>query len=307
MKTLRIATRQSPLAMWQAEFVQSQLQTLHPELNVELLPMTTKGDQILNSPLALVGGKGLFVKELEHALLDGRADIAVHSMKDVPPGFPEGLGLGAILKRHSPFDAVLSNNYSTLEELPDGAHVGTASQRRKAQILARFPKLKISTLRGNIQTRIGKLDAGEFDAILLAASGLERMGLDSRIKSLLSAEHSLPAVGQGALGIEVREGDAQVAKWLEPLVHAETQINVSAERRFSKRLGGSCSVPLGCFATHNGEDFQIDGLLAQPDGKLILRAQRSGKTQDSLAMADALADDLFAQGAQKILDELDHA
>lgn len=307
MKTLRIATRQSPLAMWQAEFVQSKLQALHPDVTVELLPMTTKGDQILNSPLALIGGKGLFVKELEHALLDGRADIAVHSMKDVPPSFPEGLGLGAILKRHSPFDAVLSNQYNTLDELPDGAHVGTASQRRKAQILARFPHLKISTLRGNIQTRIAKLDAGEFDAILLAASGLERMGLESRIKSVLSAGESLPAVGQGALGIEVRKGDAQVAEWLAPLIDTETQINVAAERQFSQRLGGSCSVPLGCFATHSGDQFEIEGLLAQPDGKLILRSQRSGKTQDALEIANALADDLFAQGAQKILDELEHA
>lgn len=307
MKTLRIATRQSPLAMWQAEFVQAQLQELHPQLTVELLPMTTKGDQILNSPLALIGGKGLFVKELEHALLEGRADIAVHSMKDVPPTFPEGLGLGAILKRHSPFDAVLSNDYSSIEELPEGAHVGTASQRRKAQLLARFPHLKISTLRGNIQTRISKLDAGEFDAILLAASGLQRMGLDSRIKSIMSAEDSLPAVGQGALGIEVRENDAQVAEFLKPLVHSETQINVAAERRFSKRLGGSCSVPLGCFATHDGDKFEIEGLLAQPDGKLILRSQRSGKTEDALSLAEALADDLFSQGAQKILDELEHS
>lgn len=306
MKTLRIATRQSPLAMWQAEFVQAQLQKLHPELTVELLPMTTKGDQILNSPLALIGGKGLFVKELEHALLDGRADIAVHSMKDVPPTFPAGLGLGAILKRHSPFDALLSNRYNSLADLPAGSHVGTASQRRKAQLLARFPTLKVSTLRGNIQTRISKLDAGEFDAILLAASGLQRMGLDARIKAVLSAEESLPAVGQGALGIEVRENDQDVAKYLKPLVDIETQTNVAAERRFSKRLGGSCSVPLGCYATHQGDDFEIEGLLAQPSGGLILRAQRKGKTQDALALADALADDLFSQGAQQILDELDH-
>lgn len=304
MKKLTIATRESPLAMWQAKHIQALLQQQYPELNIELLPMTTTGDQMLNGPLSQVGGKGLFVKELERALLDGRADIAVHSMKDVPPEFPEGLGLTGILCREDCRDAFVSNQYRTLADLPDGAKVGTASQRRKAQILAQYPTLKTEVIRGNLQTRLRKLDDGEFDAIILAAAGLKRMGLSERITSLLQINECLPAVGQGVLGIEARLDDAATAEIIAPLIDSEAQTLVQAERTFSQKLGGSCSVPLACHAQRSDEDCTIEGLVAEPDGSVILRDKVTGRYADAEKLAEQLADKLIAQGAKELLANL---
>lgn len=304
MKKLTIATRESPLAMWQAEHIQALLSAQNPDLSVELLPMTTTGDQMLSGPLAEVGGKGLFVKELERALLDKRADIAVHSMKDVPPEFPQGLGLIGILCREDCRDAFVSNRFNQLDDLPCGAVVGTASQRRKAQLLALRPDLTIEVLRGNLQTRLRKLDENQYDAIILAAAGLKRMGLQERIKSSLAIEQCLPAVGQGVLGIEARLDDPAVKALIQPLVDSETQQLVSAERQFSRRLGGSCSVPLACHARHDNGAYTIEGLVAEPDGSRILRAAKQGDLADLPALADLLADELLAQGAGEILQNL---
>ncbi|MEZ9595378.1 hydroxymethylbilane synthase [Shewanella sp. 10N.261.52.F9] len=299
---IRIATRKSPLAMWQAEFVKAELEKIHEGLTVELLPMSTKGDIILDTPLAKVGGKGLFVKELEVAMLEGQADIAVHSMKDVPVEFPEGLGLEVICEREDPRDAFVSNTYKTIEDLPQGAVVGTSSLRRQCQIRAARPDLVIKDLRGNVGTRLAKLDAGNYDAIILAAAGLKRLKLEERIASFISAEQSLPANGQGAVGIECRTDDARVKALLAPLEHAETRIRVIAERAMNTRLEGGCQVPIGAYAEIDGDTLNLRGLVGNPDGSQIITASSTGNTADAEKLGVALAEELLEKGAKTILD-----
>ncbi len=300
--TLRIATRKSPLAMWQAEFVKAELERIHPDLTVELLPMSTKGDVILDTPLAKVGGKGLFVKELEVAMLEDRADIAVHSMKDVPVDFPEGLGLEVICEREDPRDAFVSNTYKSIDELPQGAVVGTSSLRRQCQIRAMRPDLVIKDLRGNVGTRLGKLDAGNYDAIILAAAGLIRLKLEERIASFISAEESLPANGQGAVGIECRTNDERVKALLAPLEHLETRYRVLAERAMNTRLEGGCQVPIGAYAEIDGDELTLKGLVGNPDGKQVITAQISGPKTQAIELGQKLADELLGKGAKQILD-----
>lgn len=308
--TITIATRESPLALWQAEFIKTQLQHYYPNLTVNLLGMTTKGDQILDSPLSKIGGKGLFVKELESSLLDGRADLAVHSMKDVPMHFPEGLELGVICKRHNPFDALVSHHYASLDDLPQGAVVGTSSLRRQSQLLLLRPDLVVKSLRGNVNTRLRKLDDGEYDAIILAASGLQRLGMDDRITAIIDDKQSLPAVGQGALGIEVRCSDSAIKQLLSVLIDPESTLTVAAERAMNTRLNGGCQVPIAGFAQLEQQQLQLSALVAEPDGSLVLRSSASINidTDDYLqhvSAAEALgvkvADDLLAQGAEQIL------
>ncbi|MCH1921445.1 hydroxymethylbilane synthase [Shewanella sp. A3A] len=298
---IRIATRKSPLAMWQAEFVKAELERIHPGLQVELLPMSTKGDIILDTPLAKVGGKGLFVKELEVAMLEGQADIAVHSMKDVPVEFPEGLGLQVICKREDPRDAFVSNTYKTLSELPQGAVVGTSSLRRQCQLRESRPDLVIKDLRGNVGTRLSKLDAGDYDAIILAAAGLIRLELKERITSFIETSESLPANGQGAVGIECRSDDARVKALLAPLEHKETRYRVLAERAMNTRLEGGCQVPIGAFAEITGDDMLLRGLVGNPDGSEVIRGEISGKVSEAEALGIALADELLGKGAKAIL------
>lgn len=269
--TLTIATRQSPLALWQANFVKDTLEKLYPTMKVELLEMVTKGDKILDTPLAKIGGKGLFVKELENALYEKRADIAVHSLKDVPMVLPEGLTLGAYLERHAPTDAFVSNRYASLDELPDGAVLGTSSLRRECQIAHAKGNLTIKSLRGNVGTRLSKLDAGEYDAIILATSGLERLGLGERIRHELNDELSLPAVGQGALAIECRADDETILQLLAPLNHLATRLCVIAERAMNKTLEGGCQVPIAGFATINGDTLSLRGRVGSIDGKTLLK------------------------------------
>jgi hydroxymethylbilane synthase len=302
---IRIATRESPLAMWQTEFVASELRRLHPGLRVELVSMTTKGDQLLDSPLAKIGGKGLFVKELEVALLEQRADIAVHSMKDVPMHFPDGLALIAIMEGHDPRDAFVSNNYDSLATLPAGAVVGTSSLRRETQIRARYPQLEIKMLRGNIQSRMAKLDRGDYDAIILAAAGLKRMGYDARIRAELGPEESLPSVGQGALGIEARANDAAVQALIAPLIHAPTNTRVRAERAFNTRLNGGCQVPIGGYALLQDDgSLWLRGMVGRPDGTLTLRDEITGDATEGEALGVQLAERMLAAGADKILAEV---
>ena len=299
---IRIATRKSPLALWQAEFVKAELEHLHPQLKVELLPMSTKGDIILDTPLAKVGGKGLFVKELEIAMLEGRADIAVHSMKDVPVEFPDGLGLEVICEREDPRDAFVSNKYKSILELPKGAVVGTSSLRRQCQLRAKRPDLVIKDLRGNVGTRLSKLDAGEYDAIILAAAGLIRLKLDSRIASFINETESLPANGQGAVGIECRTNDLQVKALLAPLEHSETRYRVMAERAMNTHLQGGCQVPIGAFATLDGDELTLRGLVGNPDGSRIIRGEVKGSKFKAHELGIELADELLQQGAKDILD-----
>ena len=299
--TLRIATRKSPLAMWQAEHIKARLEALHPGLVVELVTFTTQGDKILDVPLAKIGGKGLFVKELEVAMLDGRADIAVHSMKDVPMEFPEGLELGIICERENPHDAFVSNTYKSIDELPQGAVVGTSSLRRQCQIQQQRPDLVIKSLRGNVQTRLGKLDAGEFDAIILAAAGLLRMEMHDRIASFIPAEQSLPAGGQGALGIEWRANDSAIHELLKPLHDDKTAACVLAERALNRRLQGGCQVPIAAYAELDGNALSLRGLVGSVDGKTMLRTAQSGLAADAETMGIAAAEDLLAQGAGAIL------
>ncbi|CAH9065562.1 Porphobilinogen deaminase [Pseudoalteromonas holothuriae] len=302
--TLRIATRKSALALWQAEFVKAQLMHFHPELNVELVPMSTQGDIILDTPLAKIGGKGLFVKELEQAMLDGRADIAVHSMKDVPVEFPQGLELYTICEREDPRDAFVSNTYKDIESLPQGAVVGTSSLRRQCQIKALRPDLDIRDLRGNVNTRLAKLDNGDYDAIILAAAGLIRLEMPERIASFIAPEQSLPANGQGAVGIECRSDDALTKRLLTPLEHTETRIRVLAERAMNRRLEGGCQVPIGAFAQVNGEQVFLRGLVGALDGSEILRAQVTGSSEQAEQLGVELAEELLKQGADKILAEV---
>ncbi|MFI8746132.1 hydroxymethylbilane synthase [Pseudomonas sp. NPDC077186] len=300
-REIRIATRKSALALWQAEHVKARLEAAHPGLKVSLVPMVSRGDKLLDAPLAKIGGKGLFVKELENALLENQADIAVHSMKDVPMDFPEGLGLYCICEREDPRDAFVSNRYASLDALPAGSVVGTSSLRRQAQLLARRPDLKIQFLRGNVNTRLAKLDAGEYDAIILAAAGLIRLGFEERIRSSLSAEDSLPAGGQGAVGIECRSADAEIHALLAPLHHRETALRVTAERALNKRLNGGCQVPIACYALLEGEQLWLRGLVGQPDGGQLLRAEARAAAGDAEALGVQVAEALLAQGAEAIL------
>ncbi|WP_415904646.1 hydroxymethylbilane synthase [Neptuniibacter sp. QD48_55] len=303
-RTIRIATRKSPLALWQAEYVKAELERHHADIKVELLGMVSKGDKILDAPLAKVGGKGLFVKELEEAMLAGEADIAVHSMKDVPMEFPEGLGLAVICPREQPTDAFVSNTYNSIDELPQGAVVGTSSLRREAQIREKRPDLEIKWLRGNVNTRLRKLDEGEYDAIILASAGLIRLEMPERIRSEISVDFSLPAGGQGAVGIECRTDDAELHELLKPLHDTETAWRVTAERAMNKRLEGGCQVPIACYATlnHDNSELYLRGLVAKPDGTLILRDEQRGAPADAEAIGIELADRLLAAGAKEILD-----
>ena len=303
---LVIASRESALAMWQAKHIQSHLQVLYPTCDVQILGMTTTGDQILDIPLAKVGGKGLFVKELEAALEDGRADLAVHSMKDVPMNLPEGFTMAATGEREDPRDAFVSNNYASLEDLPHGSVVGTSSLRRQSQLQARLPHLKVESLRGNLQTRLRKLDEGQYSAIILAAAGLIRLGLGARIRDTISPELSIPAVGQGALGIEIKASRIDLLEILAPLNHLDTQLCVEAERGMSRALAGSCTVPLGAFATKKDNIMSITGFVASVDGKQMLRETITGPAEAAEALGQALAEALVAKGAGAILAALDH-
>ena len=302
--TLRIATRSSPLAIWQAEYVQQRLTALNPSLTVELVRIKTQGDIILDTPLAKIGGKGLFVKELEQAMLDGRADIAVHSMKDVPMELPEGLTLAVICEREDPRDAFVCNTYERFDDLPFGAHVGTSSLRRSAQLKAARPDLLISSLRGNVQTRLDKLDAGEFDAILLAAAGLKRLGLGERIRHELMPEVSLPAVGQGAVGIECREDDPRVHALLAPLNDPLTWDRVVAERAMNRKLEGGCQVPIAGYAELQGDELWLRGLVASEQGDRVLRAEARAPRSDAARLGRELGEQLLAAGAGEILAEV---
>ena len=298
---VRIATRKSPLALWQAEYVRDRLIAVHPGLKVELVKMSTQGDKILDSPLAKIGGKGLFVKELEDGLLSGRADIAVHSMKDVPVELPAGLHLPVICEREDPRDAFVSNRYSSLDALPHGARVGTSSLRRQCQIMARRPDLVISSLRGNVNTRLAKLDAGDFDAVILAAAGLKRLGFERRITAYLDTDVSLPAIGQGAVGIECRRGDPRINGLLAVLDDPDTHTRVAAERAMNHRLEGGCQVPIAGHATLDGETLHLRGLVGAPDGSKVIRGDIRGPRGEAERLGIALADDLLAQGAAAIL------
>ncbi|ELY4078266.1 hydroxymethylbilane synthase [Cronobacter sakazakii] len=301
---LRIATRQSPLALWQAQYVKQRLEACHQGLTVELVPMVTRGDVILDTPLAKVGGKGLFVKELELAMLDGRADIAVHSMKDVPVEFPEGLGLVTICEREDPRDAFVSRQYKSLDEMPAGSIVGTSSLRRQCQIAARRPDLIIRSLRGNVGTRLSKLDNGDYDAIILAVAGLKRLQLDARITSPLAPEISLPAVGQGAVGIECRLDDTRTRELLAPLNHEETAVRVRAERAMNTRLEGGCQVPIGSYAELKDGELWLRALVGAPDGSRIVRGERRGAPEDARQLGISLAEELLNHGAREILADV---
>jgi len=301
---LVIASRESALAMWQAEHIRDRLRALYPQTEVVILGMTTQGDQILDVTLSKIGGKGLFVKELETALENGSADLAVHSLKDVPMHLPSGFDLACIAEREDPRDAFVSNDFDDLQALPAGSVVGTSSLRRESQLRARFPHLKIEPLRGNVQTRLRKLDEGQYAAIILAAAGLKRLGLGQRIRAILSSEDSLPAVGQGALGIETRADRADLKALLAPLHHADTATCVLAERAMSRALAGSCQVPLGGFAEMQNGTLRLRGFVATPDGSRLLRAEMSTAAGDPEALGDAVAQNLLRQGAGEILAAL---
>lgn len=303
-KLVRIASRKSALALWQAEFVKAQLEHFHDDVRVELVPMSTQGDIILDTPLAKIGGKGLFVKELEQAMLDGRADIAVHSMKDVPVEFPDDLELHVICEREDPRDAFVSNNFANIDALPQGAIVGTSSLRRQCQIRALRPDLEIRDLRGNVNTRLAKLDSGQYDAIILAAAGLIRLEMGERIRDFIEPEVSLPANGQGAVGIECRIDDTVTKALLAPLEHSETRIRVNAERAMNRHLEGGCQVPIGAYALVDGEQVHLRGLVGAIDGSEILRDEISGHVDDAEKLGIELAKKLLAQGADKILADV---
>ncbi|AMR79541.1 hydroxymethylbilane synthase [Cupriavidus nantongensis] len=304
---LVIASRESRLALWQAEHVRAALQQYYPACDVSILGMTTRGDQILDRTLSKVGGKGLFVKELEFAMDEGRADLAVHSLKDVPMELPPGFTLAAVMEREDPRDALVSSAFASLDEMPAGTVVGTSSLRREAALRSRYPHLVVKPLRGNLDTRLGKLDRGEYGAIILAAAGLKRLGLGERIRALIPLEASLPAAGQGALGIETLSTRPELAEWLAPLSHQPTALAVTAERAVSRRLGGSCQVPLAAHARWDVDQLRLEAFVALPDGSRAIRAAAAGPAAD-LAAAEALghacASDLLAQGAESILAAL---
>jgi len=303
-ETVRIATRRSPLALWQAEFVRSTLIALNPGIKVELVKMVTQGDKILDTPLAKVGGKGLFVKELEVGMLQGDADLAVHSMKDVPVQFPEGLHLGAICVREDPRDAFVSNEYAEIKQLPQGAIVGTSSLRRQCQLRSWRPDLQIKDLRGNVNTRLSKLDRSEYDAIILASAGLKRLGFADRIRQYLDTNISLPAVGQGAVGIECRTDDERINNLIAPLNHEPTQICVLAERAMNERLEGGCQVPIAGYAQLEHGQIKMRGLVGRPDGKQVVRGHIEGSSKQAEQLGIRLADDLLSRGAREILREV---
>ena len=306
-RTLRIATRKSALALWQAEYVKAKLEGLHPGLTVELVTMVSRGDKLLDAPLAKIGGKGLFVKELEHALLEDRADIAVHSMKDVPMSFPDGLGLEVICEREDPRDAFVSNTYASLDELPKGAVVGTSSLRRQCQLLEHRPDLTINFLRGNVNTRLAKLDEGQYDAIILAAAGLIRLKFQDRISQFLETDISLPAGGQGAVGIECRTGDQDIINLIKPLHHEATARCVLAERAMNKALNGGCQVPIASYAVLKDGQLHLRGLVGQPDASTILRTEQAFATDQYEQAGIQAAEHLLKQGAGEILAALPHS
>ncbi|MEL0584966.1 MAG: hydroxymethylbilane synthase [Candidatus Thiodiazotropha sp. (ex. Lucinoma kazani)] len=303
-QTIRIATRKSPLAMWQAEHVAAELKKAHPGIQIELLGMTTQGDKILDTPLAKIGGKGLFIKELEQGILNGQADIAVHSMKDVPVELPEGLHLAVIMQREDPRDAFVSNRYQHFNELPQGACVGTSSLRRQSQLSENRPDLVIKSLRGNVNTRLRKLDEGEYDAIILAAAGLKRLGFEARITALIGPEQSLPAIGQGAVGIECRADDPLVNDLIAPLHHQETAFCVLAERAMNQRLNGGCQVPIAGYAMLESGNLWLRGLVGEPDGSHIIRGEVEGTPEEAESMGKGLAERLLEWGADTILKAL---
>lgn len=302
--TLRIATRQSRLALWQAEHVAALLRAAHPGLKVELVPMTTQGDRILDRPLANIGGKGLFIKELELAMSEHRADIAVHSMKDVPSELPPGMVLAAMLPRADPRDAFISLRHKDFASLPQGARVGTSSLRRQCQLKYARPDLELITLRGNVDTRLRKLEEEQYDAIILAAAGLIRLGLESRITQYFDYEHSVPAVGQGIIGIECRADDARNITFVRALNDAEAWQCCLAERAFAQRLEGSCQSPIAGFATLTGKQLQLHGVIGSPDGREVYRGANSGASADAQAIGVALAERLLKDGAEQLLNRL---
>lgn len=305
MQRLRIATRKSPLALWQAHFVRDALTKAHSDLEVEIIGLTTRGDKILDTPLAKIGGKGLFVKELEVALLEGRADIAVHSMKDVPMALPEGLTLSVICKREDPRDAFVSRRYSSVSELPPGARVGTSSMRRQCQLVARYPELQLLDLRGNVNTRLARLDSDEYDAIILATAGLLRLDMAERISQRMPVDDSLPAGGQGAVGIECRGNDARTQALLSVLHHPETASCVIAERAVNCALQGGCQVPIACYAELMGaEQLYLRALVGSLDGRLMLREEIYGSVDRAEQLGIELAQRLLVRGADKILSAI---
>ena len=306
LNTLRIATRKSPLALWQANYVKDALELANPGLQVQLITMSTKGDRILDSPLAKIGGKGLFVKELEHSMLRGEADIAVHSMKDVPMEFPEGLALTVICEREDPSDALVSNTFNSFAELPQGARVGTSSFRRQCQLKQLRPDLEVRDLRGNVGTRLGKLDAGEYDAVILASAGLMRLELAGRIREKLSFETCLPAGGQGAVGIETRDGDQEVLALVSTLHHDVTASRVIAERAVNFHLHGGCQVPIASFAEIDNNSIRLRALVGETSGEKILRCEKTGPVADAHGLGIAVAENLLEQGAREILDAVSH-
>lgn len=299
---IRIATRKSPLAVWQAEYVAAQLKKQHPSLQIELVKIVTQGDRVLDTPLTKVGGKGLFVKELEVGMLAGKADIAVHSMKDVPMSFPDGLCLPVMLARENPKDAFVSKFYSALEDLPVGGVVGTSSMRRASQIKSKFPHVKIHDCRGNVNTRLAKLDAGQYDAIILAVAGLTRLGMQDRITKALTIDQSLPAIGQGAIGIECRSDNQHLIELLMQLDDASTHLCVSAERALNERLGGSCEVPIAGHAVLKNKEIVLRGMVCSADGAEIYSADVSGV--DAQKVGVAVAEKLLQKGAGKVLKAL---
>ena len=304
MKTLKIATRKSPLALWQAEHVKKQLLEAHSDLSVELVSMQTEGDRFLDAPLIAVGGKGLFIKELEQALLEGRADIAVHSMKDVTIDLPEELVLPVIMQREDTRDVFISNTYKKIEDLPAAAVLGTSSLRRQSQVKALHPEIILKDLRGNVGTRLGKLDSGEYDAILLAAAGIIRLGLAERITQLIPPSILLPAIGQGAIGIECRAGDDVVHELIVPLNHSDTSLCVETERAFSRRLFGGCQLPIAAQAAVNGDEVELVGLIASVDGSEVIKSTLKGNIADSNDIGTSLAETLLQRGGDEILKEL---
>jgi hydroxymethylbilane synthase len=301
---IRIATRKSPLALWQAEHVKHLLETNNPGLRVELVTMSTQGDKILDTPLAKIGGKGLFVKELEQGMLDGRADIAAHSIKDVPMEFPEGLFLATIMEREEPRDAFVSNHYANIDELPQGAIVGTCSLRRRCQLLSRRPDLVIKDLRGNVNSRLAKLDNGDYDAIVLASAGLLRLKMEDRIRQRIDSSIMLPAVGQGAIGLEARSDDAETLALLAALNHRDTNDRIRAERALNHRLQGGCQVPIASYATLDGDSLHLRALVGEPDGSKIVSGEITGDRSDGESLGIELGDDLLARGAKGILERL---
>lgn len=302
--TVRIATRKSPLALWQAEHVRTRLQQIEPGLAVELVTMTTQGDKVLDSPLAKIGGKGLFVKELEQGMLDGRADIAVHSMKDVPAELPDGLEIGAILEREDPRDAFVSNNVANIDALEHGAVVGTSSLRRQCQLRARRPDLEIRDLRGNVNTRLAKLDNDDYAAIVLACAGLKRLGMQDRITSSLPAETMLPAIAQGVIGIECRTGDTRILKLIGQLNDTPTLHRTLAERGMNARLAGGCQAPVAGYSEIDGDVLHLRGLVGRPDGSDMIHGEITGPVADAAMLGEQLAEELLSRGAKTILDEL---